>query len=41
MGIKGTRAVRVKRGEVKNWRGCEKIPTVNDNLTKQTLQNMT
>jgi hypothetical protein len=27
MRIKGIRAERVKRGGVKNGRGCEKIPT--------------
>jgi hypothetical protein len=36
MGIKGIRAVRVKRGGVPG----EKIPTVNDNQTRQTSQNM-
>jgi hypothetical protein len=35
MGCKGA-----KGRELKNGRVCEKIPTVNDNPTRQTPQNM-
>jgi hypothetical protein len=41
-GIKGKGAVRVKRwggGENGRGEGKEKIPTVNDNPTRQTSQN--
>jgi hypothetical protein len=40
MGIKGIRAVKVKRGGGKKGRGREKIPTVNENPKRQTSQTM-
>jgi hypothetical protein len=42
-GIKGISVVRAKMGwgvKIMGEEGCEKIPSVNDNPTRQTSQNM-